>query len=205
MDRNSEFKQKDEDMMRECSMYLPTMNPDKFLSAPGSPYDMPVESADKTVYFSWMIPTSFITVGPELSFCWLNLGEPPVEVDWLLRYRYFNEGSCLGYFDGDGMPVITFDGGPSEMHTMALKANGFAEKDIIQKTPAHRFIKKDRRSGTFVEISIQPQSPLEEIYLMGAEIKFKEYPRVVEPVGRKRTYKRKRYDDEPYPYDDFAV
>ena len=53
----------------------------------------------------------------------------------------------------------------------------------------------------FVEISIQPQTALEDVYLMGAEIKFTESPRVVEPTGRKRTRKRKWYDEEPYPYD----
>ena len=179
-------------------MYLPTMNPDRFLGAPGSPYDMPVESANKALYFTWMIPTSFITVDPELSFCWLNLGEKPVEVDWLLEYQYLNQGSCLGYFDDEGMPVINFDRGLSDVHTTTLKMDGVAEKDIVQKTSPHHFIKKDRRSGTFVEMSIQPQVPLEEVYLMGAEIKFKEHPRVIEPIGRKRTYKRKWYDDDPY-------
>ena len=184
--------------MSECSMYLPTMNPDRFLGAPGSPYDMPVESANKPLYFTWMIPTSFITVDPELSFCWLNLGEKPVEVDWLLKYRYLNQGSYLGYFDDEGMPIINFDRGLSDVHITTLKADGVAEKDIVQKTSPHRFIKKDRRSGTFVEISVQPQVPLETVYLMGAQIQYKEHPRVIEPTGRKRTHKRKWYDDDPY-------
>ena len=117
--------------MNECSMYLPTMNPDKFLEAPGSPYDLPVSSAAKPRYFTWMIPTSFITVDPELSFCWLNLGKKPVEVDWVLKYRYLNTGGCLGYFDDGGMPVITFDGGPSDVHITTLKATGVVSVLIL--------------------------------------------------------------------------
>ena len=180
--------------MSECSAYLPTMNPDKFLGAPGSPYDMPVESTNKAIHFMWMIPTSFITVDPELSFCWLNLGEKPVEVDWLLKYQYLNKGSCLGYFNDEGIPIINFDGGLSEVHTITLKTDVAAEKDIVQKTSPHHLIKKDRRSGTLVEMSIQPQSLSDGIYLMGAHIQYGEHPRVIEPRGRKRTRKKKRYD-----------
>jgi len=187
--------------MNEHSTSLPVLNPTKFLKFPGSSYDLPVSSIDK-VLFVWMIPTSFITVKPEISFYWVNLNESPIKTDWLLRYQYFNEGSCLGYFNEKGMPIINYDSGHSDIHTTILKTDNIAEKNIVQKTPTHLFVKSDRRSGTLVEISIQPQAPLEGIYFMGAEIKFSEYPRVIEPIGRKRTYKRRWYDEEPYPYED---
>ena len=104
----------------------------------------------------------------------------------------------MGYFNDEGMPVITFDDGLSETHVTTLRADSIAEKNIIQKTPPHHFTKKERRSGTFIEMSIQPQLSLEGVYLMGAEIRFTESPRVREPTGRKRTYKKKWYDYDPY-------
>ena len=194
--------------MDECSMYLPTTDPDKFLGGDHPPVDMftrffgypkiPVTSTNRSIYLSWMIPTSFITVNPEISLCWISLNKNPVKIDWLLKYQYLNKESYLGYFDDAGMPVITFDDGHSELYTVTLRDDDVAEKDIIQKTQPHNLIKKDRRSGTFVIMEIKPQPQLDEVYFMGAHIQYKEHSRVTEPTGRKRTHKRRWYDDDPY-------
>ncbi|GAG01955.1 unnamed protein product, partial [marine sediment metagenome] len=89
-----------------------------------------------------------------------------------------------------------------DIYTATLKTESVAEKNILQKTQSHSLIKKDRRSGTVVFMEIQVEPSLEEVYYIGANIQYTEYPRVIEPKGRKRTYKRRWYDEEPYPYDD---
>lgn len=180
--------------MNECSTYMPPSNPDKMLTT------TPVSSVEHPIYLHWVIPTSFITVDPEISLCWVSLNERPTQLDWLLKYQYMNEESYLGYFNDEGMPIVTFDDGLSDSYTAILKTKSLAEKDMIQITLPHNLIKRDRRSGTLVAMEIRPQDPLEEVYFVGTHIKYIESPRVIEPIGRKRTRKRRWYDEEPYPY-----
>ena len=189
--------------MNECSTYLPTANPNKFLEALGSPYDLPVSSTNEKIYLTWMIPTSFITVDPEISFCWVSLNKVPVKVEWVFKYQYLNKESYMGYFDESGMPRMTFDDGRSELHNVTLNSEGDAEPNIIQVTPPLHLIKKDRRSGTFVVMEIEAQPQLDEVFFMGANIKYEESPRVIEPTGRKRPYKRSRWDDDYGYYQSF--
>jgi len=183
--------------MNECSTFIPTTFPDKLLNIPRSP----ISSTKNPISLVWIFPYSFIMVNPELSLFWMHLGEKPINIDWEIEYRYFYEESCLGYFDDEGMPIISFDLGISELHRATLKTEGIANKEIIQRTLPYKLIKKDRNPGTFVEMKAWAKTPLEEVLFLSAEIKFKEYPRVVEPVGRKRTHKKRRYDEDPYPYD----
>ena len=184
--------------MIDSSLYFPCVNPDKFLKTVGVPYDMPVQSIKKSVYLTWMIPTSFITVEPKLSLIWLNLSEDPVKLDFELTYKYYNKESVLGYFTEDGVPVVTHDNGNSETYTATLETENVAEKDIIQKTLPYNLIKKDRRSGTLVYMEVIATPSIDEVYLMGTEICYTDEPRIREPVGRKRTYKRKRDEDDYY-------
>ena len=187
--------------MSECSVYIPTIDPDKRLGSDNPlTLGIPATSVNRSIYLTWTIPTGFITVDPELSFCWVSLNEDPVKVDWLLEYQYLNKESYMGYFDKGGMPVISFDDGRSELHTAILKADINAEKDIIQVTPSHPFIKNGRQSGTFVVMEVEAQPQPDDVFFMGAHIKYTEAPRVIEPMGRKRTRKRRWYDEEPYPY-----
>lgn len=185
--------------MSECSVYIPTPYPNKRLGS-DKPFvpGIPGTSADRSMYLSWMIPTSFITVDPEISFCWVSLNEFPVNLDWVLKYQYLNKESYMGYFDESGMPVVSFDDGRSEPHVTTLKSENVAEKDMLQTTRPYHFVKKDRRSGTFVVMEIRPKDLFEEVSFIGAHIKYTESPRVIEPTGRKRTYKRKWYDYDPY-------
>ena len=163
---------------------------------------LPVQSIGRSVYFTWTTPILFIAVDPVVSFMWLNLNDDPVNVEWVFKYQYLNKESWLGYFDEAGMPIMTYNDGRSEINTVIFKATKAAEKDIIQATPSHIFNKTDRRSGTVVVMELQAHPALDEIYFMGAQIQFQEYPRVREPKGRKRTRKKRWYDDEPYPYDE---
>ena len=180
--------------MNECMTYIPTTNPDKLLGS-----GMPTTSANQKIYLTWLIPTSFITVDPEITFCWVSLNKTPVKVDWVFKYQYLNKETCMGYFDESGIPKITFDDGHSEPQEVTLNSEGLAEPDIIQATPPLHLIKKDRRSGAFVAMEIEAQPQLDEVYFMGANIKYEESPRVIEPIGRKRPHKRSRWDDD-YDY-----
>lgn len=193
--------------MSECSVYLPSLYPDKFLPSPGSPLDMPVQSANNPINFTWYVPSGFLTVNPELVIYWLNLGDESIKVDWLLKYTYYNSKSCLGYFDEELMPVITFDGGLSDVFASTLKMENVAEKDIIQKTLTHKLNKRDFRSGTIVSMEIQIAPPTDEVYVMGTQIGYEEHPLVRDPPGRKRTYKRSRLEDwsDASYYDSFPI
>ena len=96
--------------MNECSTYISPQNPDKMLTT------APASSVEHSIYLHWMIPTSFITVDPEISFCWVSLNEFPVNLDWVFKYQYLNKESYMGYFDEKGMPNISFDDGLSLIH-----------------------------------------------------------------------------------------
>ena len=185
--------------MIESSLYTPATNPDKALPAPGSPYDLPVQSTKENMYLTWMVPTSFLVVEPKLSLYWLNLEEECVDVEWTIKYRYYNQESYLGYFNGLGLPIINYDDGVSELYTATLRTTNPAEKNIIQKTTPYRFIKKERQTGTLVLMEIQAKPHIAGVYFMGSEIRYTEEDRPREPRGRKRTYKEK-YDEDNY-YD----
>jgi len=178
---------------------MASTNPDKALPASGSVCGLPVQSTKEKMYLTWMVPTSFLVVEPKLSLYWLSLEEECVDVEWIIKYRYYNQESYLGYFNELGIPIINYDDGISELYTVTLKTTNLAEKDIIQKTIPYIFIKKDRQTGTVVLMEIQAKPHIDGVYFMGSEIRYTEEDRPREPTGRKRTYKEK-YDEDDY-YD----
>lgn len=188
-------------------LYMPPPSPDKWLDTGvvhlGFDVKQEVQSIKNSIYFTWVVPTLFLTIDPKLSLIWLNLNEDPVNIEWTLIYRYYNRESYLGYFNDYGIPIINHDNGNSETYTVTLKPETVAEKEIVQKTDPYSFIKKDRRAGTLVLMEIQANPPLEEVYCMGSEICYTkdELPR--DPPGRKRPYKHTYDEDDHYAsYDE---
>ena len=184
--------------MSEKSLYLPAIDPDKYLKSSGSPYDLPVSSTDRSMYLTWMFSNTFITVEPELSVIWVSLGDDPIDIKWKFDYQYHNKESWLGYFKKDGSIVMNFDDGRSEVYSVILESKGEAEKDIIQATEPHKLMKKDRRSGTLVTAQLQSIPVVDDVYFMGTQIRFTEDDIPREPRGRKRKYKPSRWELEPY-------
>ena len=184
------------------SLFIPSMNPDKLLDTDiihlGWEVKHTVQSLKNSVYLTWMIPTSFLTIEPKLSLIWLSLNDNPIKLDFELTYKYYNKESVLGYFTDDGMPVVTYDNGNSETYTATLETENMAEKDIVQKTLPYNLVKKDRRSGTLVCMEVTANPAIDEVYLMGTEIRYTDEPRIREPVGRKRTHKQKWDEDDYY-------